>query len=321
MMRPYSKSSAGFSLLYALLFAMIASPVSASISVGVTLYNSESSVSERVTLENANYASSITLLPYTGFADFPSSIQSSGAGESTSSKGTFSHSISASHPGESSKNVDASVEIDSGLFRWSKTVDTSSYDTRMGIGISTKIVNGNLDSSYSNSDSTTALKDISMHGGVYSDKTYITPESLSSAGSGSSLDDTNTWFSSCIEAESKEKKVTINSVIYEKIYSVADQKWNDKIILGPDSAFASQTLSMLSNNKCELIPMPKIQDGPITAGMIFKSTFADTEKNIFEIKTVPKEGPMMSFTPINRLLPPNMGTFETTTLSQSAKWF
>jgi hypothetical protein len=300
-------------------------------SVSVTVSNSEGTTSENVELENANYGSSITLLPYTGFADFPSSIMSTGSGASTGPQGAFSHYISSSHNGESSKEVGASVETDSGSFRWSKSVYSSSDDISMGMGIGTSIRNGILDASYYNSDSE-ASKDMLMVGGSYRDTTRISPESLISKGSGYSLDDTNgkigSWFSSRIGSESKGKEIAMVSNLDELVYTEADQKLFDDIRLLPDEAFASQTLEILSNNKCKLQTgnsenptLPETSFASIHAGMKFKSTFSDTGKDVFEMRTVPDGKsymliyaiPLPGITNIVKM-------YDTYTFYQGAKW-
>ena len=79
-MKSDKKSLERVALVCSMFLLAAASNADASVSVGITLYNSGSSVSESVSVENANYASSAILLPYSGFADYPYSIYSAGAG-------------------------------------------------------------------------------------------------------------------------------------------------------------------------------------------------------------------------------------------------
>lgn len=329
-MMPYSKSFVQLGL-FALYLTMATYPASADISVNVALTNCEGTTGEHIALSNANYASSITLLPYTGFADFPSSIQSTGSGASTGPRGAFSHDISSSHNGESSKNVGASVETDSGSFKWSKSVYSSSQDITMRMGTRTAITNGILDASYYNSDSK-ASKDILMNTGSYGDTTEITPEILISQGSGYTLDDTDekigSWFSSSLDAESKGKKISMESYLDEAIYSNADQILGDNIRLLPDGAAASQTFEILSNNKCKLLTgnsenptLPDTSFASIYAGMKFKSTFMDTGKQVFETRTVPDGKPTMLIYAVPTLDTTNIvKMYDSYAFSQDAKW-
>lgn len=318
-MKSYKKSSERIALICSLFLLAASSNAGASVSVGVTLFNSDSSVSESITVENANYASSALLLPYNGFADFPYSIHSSGAGSSTSSDGKFTDTISAVRDGEDASNVDASVETKSGSFRWSKSVD-SSDDIAMSMGIATQIVNGELDSSYTNSDSSVA-KEISTRNSMYSDKSYITSGSLGTQGSGSSLDEMENAFVSHVEAQHLGKTALVDSDVFELTDTEgADHKFSDIIKLGSDSGSLAGSVSILSNNKCELLPMTGIVSGPIIAAMKFTPFYTATEKNIFEVQTVPKDGTPMSFRAVERTMPGDIKTFESVTLSMTAKW-
>jgi len=318
-MRSNSKSSVRSALICTLFFLVTASTASASVSVGVTLYNSDSAVSENVNVENANYASSAVLLPYTGFADFPYSIHSSGAGSSTNSEGKFSDSISANQNGKGANEVDASVKTNSGSFQWSKGIDSSS-DVSMAIRVASKITNGDLDASYSNSNSAVE-KEVSTWNGMYADKSYITAGSISSSGSGGSLDVMENGFLSHIEAQHLGKTAMIDSGIQEiSEIEGADHKFSDGIKLNSESASLTGSLSILSNNKCELLPMVGISSGPIIAGMKFTPFYTNTEKSVFEVQTVPKDSSPISFRTVERTMPSNIKTFESVTLSMIAKW-
>lgn len=319
-MRYHSKSSVRSVLISALFFLVIASAASASVSVGVTLYNSDSVVSENVNVENANYVSSAVLLPYTGFADFPYSIHSSGSGASTSSEGKFSDSISATQNGEGAKEVDASVKTNSGSFQWSKSIDSSS-DVSMAIGVSSRITNGNLDATYSNSNSAVE-KEVSTWNSMYADKSYIAAGLLSSSGSGSSLDEMENGFTSHIEAQHLGKTAIVDSDVFELTDSEgADHTFSDSAKLSSGSASLAGSLSILSNNKCELLPMVGISGGPIVAVMKFTPFYTDTEKSVFEVQTVPKDNSPISFRTVERTMPSNIKTYESVTMSMIAKWF
>ena len=304
----------------ALLLSIVASTASATVSLSVTLFNSESSVQENVNVENANYAASAILLPYSGFADFPYSILSGGSGKSTTgSESKFTHSVSAQGPGGDSSNMEASVETESGAFAWSKSL-TASDSVSMGMGVSSQVWNGNLDASYSNSGSAES-KEISTERGVYADRSYITPQLIRSVGSGASTNEIDNAFFSRIEAQNLGKIAVMDSGL-DEISDVegADNKWADSVKLDPSGASLAASLSVLSNNERELLPMVGIAAGPIIAGMRFTSHYSSTGDDIFEMKTVPKSDGLISFRTIDRTLPASMATYESATLSMTAKW-
>ena len=319
-MKSDKKSLERVALVCSLFLLAAASNADASVSVGITLYNSGSSVSESVSVENANYASSAILLPYSGFADYPYSIYSAGAGASTSSDGKFTDTITAVQEGDDANNVDASVETKSGSFRWSKSV--GSYDDiAMSMGVATTIVNGELDSSYANSDSSVA-KEILTQNSMYTDKSIITPDSINSQGSGISLDEMENAFISHIETQHLGKTALVDSDAFELTDTEgADHTFSDSIKLKSESAFLANSLSILSNNKCQLWSLPQVSSGPILAGIKVTPFYTNTKESVFEVQTIPEDSYPMSFTTIKPITPESIKQYQSFTMSMIAKWF
>jgi len=101
----------------------------------------------------------------------------------------------------------------SGLFKWSKTLDASN-DVSMGIGATSQISSGTIDASYSNSNSA-EQKRVSTKNADYEDKSHITPDSITSEGFGSSVDETENGFYSSIEVQNLGKTVKVESLVDE----------------------------------------------------------------------------------------------------------
>lgn len=319
-----AKSLRRITAICVILISILALSADATVSVSITLFNSETTAHENIGVDNAKYESSAVLLPYTGFAEFPYGIHSDGAGSSTSSSGKFSHSVVAAKSRGDKKNVDVSVETQSGLFKWSKTLDASN-DVSMGIGATTQISSGTIDASYSNSNSA-EQKRVSTKNAGYQDKLHITPDSITSEGLGSSVDETGNGFYSNIEVRNLEKTVKIESLVDEKDTNAesADNKWYDGVRLDSSGSSMVGSLSILSNDKCKLLPMVGLSDaGTVIAGMSFTPYYTNTGNNIFEVRTVPVDYSFMSFITVPKdpsLQPANIKTLESATLSMIAKW-
>ncbi len=318
-----AKSLRKITAICVILISILALSADATVSVSITLFNSETTAHENIGVDNAKYESSAVLLPYTGFAEFPYGIHSDGAGSSTSSSGKFSHSVVAAKSRGDKKNVDVSVETQSGLFKWSKTLDASN-DVSMGIGATTQISSGTIDASYSNSNSA-EQKRVSTKNAGYQDKSHITPDSITSEGLGSSVDETGNGFYSNIEVQNLGKTVKIESLVDEKDSNTesADNKWYDGVRLETSGSSMVGSLSILSNDKCKLLPMVGLSDaGTIVAGMSLTPHYTNTGNNIFEVRTVPVDYSFMSFITVPKpsLQPANIKTLESATLSMIAKW-
>ncbi len=321
-MRPNKRSLRRITAICVILISILAFTADATVSVSITLFNSETTAHESIGVDNAKYESSAVLLPYTGFAEFPYGIHSDGAGSSTSSGGKFSHSVVATKSKGDTKNVDVSVETQSGLFKWSKTLDASN-DVSMGIGATSQISSGTIDASYSNTNSA-EQKRVSTKNADYEDKSQVTPDSITSEGFGSSVGETGNGFYSSIEIQNLGKTVKIESLVDEDDSETegADNNWYDGIRADSDGSSMVGSLSILSNDKCELLPMVGLSAGTIIAGMSFTPYYTNTGNNIFEVRTVPVDYSFMSFIAVPKpsLQPANIKTYESATLSMIAKW-
>ena len=321
-MRLKARSLRGITVICVILISILAFTAEATVSVSITLFNSETTAHENIGVDNAKYESSAVLLPYTGFAEFPYGIHSDGAGSSTSSSGKFSHSVVATKSKGDTKNVDVSVETQSGLFKWSKTLDASN-DVSMGIGATSQISSGTIDASYSNSNSA-EQKHVSTKNADYEDKSHVTPDAITSEGFGSSMDEAGNGFYSSIEIQNLGKTVKIDSLVDEvenPETEGADNKWYDGVRLDSDDSNLVGSLSILSNNKCEILPIVGPSDiRTVIAGMSFTPYYTNTGNNIFEVRTVPVDYSFMSFITVPRLQPANIKTYESATLSMIAKW-
>lgn len=313
----------GITAICVILISILAFTADATVSVSITLFNSETTAHENIGVDNAKYESSAVLLPYTGFAEFPYGIHSDGAGRSTSSSGKFSHSVVAATKSKGdTKNVDVSVETQSGQFKWSKTLDTSN-DVSMAIGATSQISSGSIDASYSNSNSA-EQKRVSTKNAIYDDKSYVTPDAITSEGFGSSVDETGNGFYSSIEVQNLGKTVKIGSLVDEEDDSEtggADNEWYDGLRMSSVGSSIVASSSILSNNKCELLPIVGPSDiRTIVAGMSFTPYYTNTGDSIFEVRTVPVDYSFISFITVPRLQPANIKTYESATLSMIAKW-
>lgn len=322
-MKLKARSLRGIAAICVILASILAFTADATVSVSITLFNSETTAHESIGVDNAKYESSAVLLPYTGFAEFPYGIHSDGAGSSTSSSGKFSHSVVATKSKGDTKNVDVSVETQSGLFKWSKTLDASN-DVSMGIGATSQISSGTIDASYSNSNSA-EQKRVSTKNADYEDKSHITPDSITSEGFGSSVDETENGFYSSIEVQNLGKTVKVESLVDEDDSEKegADNKWYDGVRADSDGSSVVGSLSILSNDKCELLPIVGYSDiGTIIAGMSFTPSYTNTGNKVFEVRTVPVDYSLMSFITVPKpsLQPANIKTYESATLSMIAKW-
>lgn len=323
-MRLKARSLRMITAICVILISILAFTADATVRVSITLFNSETTAHENIGVDNAKYESSAVLLPYTGFAEFPYGIHSDGAGSSTSSSGKFSHSVVATKSRGDTKNVDVSVETQSGLFKWSKTLDASNK-VSMGIGATSQTSSGTIDASYSNSNSA-EQKRVSTKNAEYQDKSHVTPDSITSEGLGSSMDKAGNGFYSSIKIQNVGKTVKMESLLDEEYDSEtegADNKWYDGVKLDSDGSSLVGSLSILSNDKCQLLPIVGLSDlGTIIAGMSFKPYYTDTGNNIFEVRTIPVDHSFMSFiaVPKPNLQPTNIKTYESATLSMIAKW-
>jgi hypothetical protein len=289
------------------------------VSFSASFYNSDSSFSESVSVENANYDGVTILLPYDGFGDFPTSITSLGKGRSTDSTSSkFTHSVSSTTQGKS-EGFSAKVEVESGLFDWQKVAKVSSDASSMAVGVNAMIDSGVLEAWYSNQNS--ALNEVvKTTNSAYSTNAFISPGLIGAKGQGESQSLDDCGFSSKIVAENLGKQVTMEASLTEESPNseAVDHSWTDRTVLLPGRSSMEEMVVVESRDGWKIQPIPGYIPGSINTGMEFVPVDLSSGGQIFETQFVPRPGVLH----INAIRVPFsvVDTHQTDELSMSANW-
>jgi hypothetical protein len=274
-----------------LFFLFAASPAYGQVEIRSTCYNSEAVVTENVMTNNADYSSVTVLLPYSGYAGLPYSIISDGAGKSVDEEfSEFSHRIFAGNGGNC-ENIEASLktESESGGFEWKGGVTASSYGLSMEMSVGGEIYDGNLEASYSNTNSATR-EEVSTTNSGYSSDASITPQSITYNGVSKSQNEDTCGFSSKTKAENIGKIATIEASLKEESPASegADHMWTKSIVLLLESS--SMEESILIKSKEGWMMVPGDSRSSITAGMKFEAYDSASGEPLFPTQYVPPGG-------------------------------
>ena len=189
-------------ILISICLILLIFPASAKVHISSTYYNSDTIVTEDITTINAQYQGATILMP--------TFIISGGAGKSVDEEfSEFSHSIFAAMDGKYEK-IGASLKTESGEYEWKSGINASS-DLVMGMSVEYEIENGNLEASYSNSDSTVS-ENLIAESLQYSGSAVAVPNAINVAGAGKSEQDVeSSGFSHETCAENNGKWVRIET--------------------------------------------------------------------------------------------------------------
>ena len=254
-----------------------------------TCYNSEATVTENVMTNNADYSSVTVLLPYSGYyAGLPYSILSSGTGKSVDDEfSEFSHRIFAGNGGNC-ENIEASLktESESGGFEWKGGVTASSYGLSMEMSVGCEIYEGDLEASYSNTNSA-IREEVSTTNSRYSSDASLTPQSITSNGVSKSQNVDTCGFSSKTEVENIGKTVTIEASLKEEppASEGVDHRWTKSIVLLPESS--SMKESILIKSKEGWMMVPGYSSSSIIVGMKFDAYDSASGEPLFPTQYEP----------------------------------
>jgi hypothetical protein len=250
--------------------------------IGATYYNSDVSVTESITTNNADYASVIFLNP--GF------IVSTGAGESVDDEfSQFSHSIYAIKNG-SSENIKTNLKTESGNYDWEQALVALSDALAMRIGCKVEVLGGNFTGAYSNTNS--AIREhVSLTNINYSADTTITPESISLTGVGEFPTVDFCAFSSRTEVGNRGQTTTTEANLTDKIpiRGVVDHEWTKSIVLSPEVSTTEESVQIKSKVGWMLYPGEDMNDS-INVSMIFNAYNLTSGEPLFDTQYVPPGG-------------------------------
>ena len=310
-----------FSVLFiSLLFTV--STVCGKVHITSTYYNSEATVTECLRTENADYSGITVLLPHTGYGGLPYSILSGGTGKSIDEEfSEFSRSIFAAMD-EKYEKIEASLKTESGEYEWKSGIKASS-DLFMGMAVEGEIENGNLEASYSNTNSAID-EDVSTINSKYSSGTCITSRSIISRGVSESQSVDNCGFLSETRVDNIGKTATIESELKEESpagEAAVDYIWTKKMVLLPE--ISSMDESMLIKSKEGWMILPKVRPAScrptvIVAGMKFEAYNLTSGEPLFDTQYIPPNGNLLYLHAVENNGPLNIN--RTIDLSMSSTW-
>ena len=263
---------------FSLLFA--ASTANGTVHIGATYYNSDVSVTESITTNNADYASVIYLKPDV--------IASTGAGESVDDEfSQFSHSIYARKNGNNG-NIKAYLKAESGNYDWEQSLVAISGALAMKVGCN--VEGGTFTGAYSNTNS--AIREhVSLTNINYSGATTITPESISLTGVGEFPTVDFCAFSSRTEVKNIGKTTTTEANLTDKIpiRGVVDHEWTKGIVLSPEVSTTEESVLIKSKAGWMLYPGEDTNHS-INVSMMFNAYNLTTGEPLFDTQYVPPGG-------------------------------
>nr|CBH36579.1 hypothetical protein, secreted [uncultured archaeon] len=310
-----------FSVLFiSLLFAV--SPVCGKVHMTSTYYNSEATVTECLMTENADYTGITVLLPHTGYGGLPYSISSGGTGKSIDEAfSEFSHSIFTLMD-ENYEKIGASLKTESGEYEWKSGIKVSS-DLFMGMSIGCEIENGNLEASYSNTNSAID-EDVSAINSMYSSGTDITSRSINYKGVSESQSVDNCGFLSETWVDNIGKTATIESSLKKESPAseeAVDYICTKKIELLPEISSIDESMLIKSKEGWRIVPnVGPASSRPtvIVAGMKFEAYDLTSGEPLFDTQYVPPNGNLLYLHAVENDGPLNINL--TLDLSMSSTW-
>lgn len=219
------------------------------VSVRVGISNSEGTISDSVTIDNAQYNGALILLPYSGFADYPFSGLLAGSGRSTERSSNKFISSTSTGSDLATGSVGASVETTNGDFNFAKAATISSDAPSLAMSTNAAIESGTLAATFDNTGSTIGAL-ISIDGGNYFTSAMIAPESITAVGSGVSQTSGESRLSSSIWSFGQDKYSTMNALLGESRLAspMVDFSWSNKAILNAMTSQMEQGLHIASKN-------------------------------------------------------------------------
>ena len=311
-----------FSVLFiSLLFTV--STVCGKVHITSTYYNSEATVTECLKTENADYAGITVLLPHTGYDGLPYSILSGGTGKSIDEAfSEFSHSIFAEMD-EKYEKVGASLKIESGEYEWKSGIKASS-DLFMDMSIGCEIENGNLEATYSNTNSAID-EDVSAINSMYSSGTNITSRSINYKGVSESQSVDNCGFLSETWVDNIGKTATIESSLKKESPAgeeAVDYIWTKKMVLLPEISSMDESMLIKSKEgwmiRPEVLPASCRPTTVIAAGMKFEAYDLTSGEPLFDTQYTPPNGNLLYLHAVENNGPLNIN--RTIDLSMSSTW-
>jgi hypothetical protein len=220
-------------MAFIVLSNFLLSPALAAVSVSVSLSNDEGTLTDSTHVNGGKFGSSMILLPYSGFADIPFSAYSIGGGESTDpSQNSFSSSSSMVN-GEAIKAIGANVATTHGAFGFTKEGTMSESGTSLAMSVGSGTVSGSLDATFSNFGSE-ARNIISANNAIYFNSASISPQMITSRGTGVPTGSGESGFISALSAQGGSIKATIDTQLTKDASLKTDVNfdWADKTTIG-----------------------------------------------------------------------------------------
>lgn len=275
-----------------LLSFLFASPaVYGEVDLKVTYYNSDATVSEDISIENADYSGISVLLPGSGYTfgfPFSDSISSISKAKSNGESGKLSHEISATADG-TSENIGAHLITEYGYFECAKKAASSSAGSSMKMSVNCGVDDGILEAVYTNTDSA-IREETSTIKSRYSSKTIIDMGSIKSQGNGESQSSEGSGFSSHIELENLDKSVEMVSNLMEdaEVSEGVDHKWETTSVLGSESSSVKNSVGIMTRTGWYAIPT-EVQgtDNMVTVGMVFDAYNLANQEPVIERQYLP----------------------------------
>jgi len=278
-------------------------------------YNSGASLSESISVDNANFNGVVSLTPF-GSNDEPE-IQSQGFGTSTNSGNSeSSDSISLSNR-ENNEKVGMRIKTKSGGYGWQNSAQTSFGESPLTMKVIGGINSGKVEATLDNQDSSLNTK-VNTKNSLYSFNAFITPDLLVSIGQGVPQGKGNSQFSSEDVAENQGKRVIMNTIFEEELTEnkFLDQTWADKTELSNDFSLMAAKLDLKTCIGRKFVQFPIETQNTINAAMNFEAQNTYSGEKSIDTQYVPRSGDLHMATQLD----PDPQTRQSVELSMLAKW-